>query len=291
MKKLILLTSVLCIALSVNAQQIGTGVAPEITNFNTLLSSGFYVSNKAQVNYPLEVPAWPWKFLINARSSNSNTCEFQISSAFTHDDRVVFRKVVKDNNNPNCNNAWYEFATRGKNTFTDHQYISLNKSLVIGSGSDPNRRLQFSFYAGSTNGDAYIDYGGHLYFIAANSTSPVVSFHSNGNVGIGTTGSSHKLDVNGTIRAKEVKVETGWADFVFADDYKLPSLNEVKSHINENQHLPGMPTEAEVKENGVNLGEMQTKLLQKIEELTLYTIQQQEMIDELRNEVNELKRK
>jgi hypothetical protein len=97
---------------------------------------------------------------------------------------------------------------------------------------------------------------------------------ANGNVGIGTiTTGNHKLAVEGTIGAREVKVETAvWPDYVFKDDYKLRSLEEVEQHIDQNGHLPEIPTEADVTENGILLGEMNAKLLQKIEELTLYMI-------------------
>lgn len=108
----------------------------------------------------------------------------------------------------------------------------------------------------------------------------------NTGIGIGTANPRYKLDVNGTIRAKEVIVETGWADFVFDDNYDLPSLRDVEAHINKHKHLPGIPAESEVKENGVNLGEMNVKLLQKIEELTLYVIEQQKEIDALKKMVN-----
>jgi hypothetical protein len=110
-------------------------------------------------------------------------------------------------------------------------------------------------------------------------------------VGIGVDNPYYKLEVNGTIRAKEIRVETGWADFVFKESYQLPTLNEVKQHIEESKHLPDMPTEAEVQENGINLAEMQVKLLQKIEELTLYAIQQQEMIEELQAKIENLENK
>jgi hypothetical protein len=100
-----------------------------------------------------------------------------------------------------------------------------------------------------------------------------------GNVGIGTTDPKNKLDVNGTIRAKEVKVETGWADFVFTPTYKLRPLSEVEQFIKTNGHLPEIPKAEEVQQYGVNLGEMQTKLLQKVEELTLYVIEQNKKID------------
>ncbi len=100
-----------------------------------------------------------------------------------------------------------------------------------------------------------------------------------GNVGIGTKNSSSwKLAVNGKIRAKEIKVETGWSDFVFFEDYKLPTLQEVENHIKEKGHLKNIPSAKEVEENGIFLGEMNSKLLQKIEELTLYTIEQEKKI-------------
>ncbi len=95
-----------------------------------------------------------------------------------------------------------------------------------------------------------------------------------------------EFNVGGVIKTQEVVVTMdGWADFVFDQDYKLPSLQEVEAHISKNGHLPGIPTEAEVKENGISVGEMNAKLLQKIEELTLYIIEQQKEIEALKDKV------
>ena len=106
-----------------------------------------------------------------------------------------------------------------------------------------------------------------------------------GNVGIGTTKPDSELSVNGKIHTKEVKVNlVGWSDFVFYDDYKLPTLTEVETHIKENGHLKDIPSAKEVAKNGILLGEMDSKLLQKIEELTLYTIQQEKKIKVLEAE-------
>ncbi len=81
------------------------------------------------------------------------------------------------------------------------------------------------------------------------------------------------LSVDGSIAAEEILVTlVNWADFVFDEDYELPTLQEVESHIKQNGHLPGIPSEEEVKKDGVNLADMQVKLLQKVEELTLYVI-------------------
>ncbi|HMM03222.1 MULTISPECIES: hypothetical protein [unclassified Dysgonomonas] len=104
-------------------------------------------------------------------------------------------------------------------------------------------------------------------------------------VGIKTSNPSCALDVNGTIRSKEVKIEaSGWSDFVFDKNYDLPKLSDVEKHINEKQHLPGIPSEKEILENGISVGEMQAKLLQKIEELTLYVIEQDKKIKILQKE-------
>ncbi|WP_158829385.1 hypothetical protein [Mucilaginibacter lacusdianchii] len=96
----------------------------------------------------------------------------------------------------------------------------------------------------------------------------------------------------GVARAKEVKVETtNWPDYVFKPTYRLPSLTQVKSYIDENKHLPNMPSAKEVAKEGVNLGEMIKLQTQKIEELTLYLIQQQEEIKQLKKQIQTLPKK
>lgn len=99
---------------------------------------------------------------------------------------------------------------------------------------------------------------------------------------IGTTNfpAGFSLSVNGKIRAKEVVVEAGWSDFVFEDNYPLKRLEDVEAFIKENKHLPDIPSEQDIQENGVSLGEINSKLLQKIEELTLYIIDQNKRLSE-----------
>ena len=110
-------------------------------------------------------------------------------------------------------------------------------------------------------------------------------------VGIGTlTTGTHKLAVEGSIGAREIIVESsGWSDFVFNENHKLRTLEEVEKYIEEEGHLPEIPSEAEVNKNGINLGEMNAKLLQKIEELTLYMIDVNKRISHLEKENSELK--
>lgn len=123
--------------------------------------------------------------------------------------------------------------------------------------------------------------------------SPTQSFFMS-NVLIGKASqvnSSYKLDVEGKIRANEIVVNTTGADFVFEPEYDLPSLDFVEQYIIENKHLPEIPSAAEMQESGMPVGELNTKLLQKVEELTLYLIQQKNEIEELREEIDNLKEK
>jgi len=115
-----------------------------------------------------------------------------------------------------------------------------------------------------------------------------ISSSANGNIGIGVSKPTERLEVNGTIRSKEVKIEaTNWPDFVFDKAYKLPSLKEVENHIREYNHLPDIPSEKQVTDEGIKVSEMQAKLLQKIEELTLYIIEQEKRINQLEKKLNE----
>jgi len=110
-----------------------------------------------------------------------------------------------------------------------------------------------------------------------------------GFVGIGTNNPAYKLDVLGTIRAKEVKVDLLGADFVFEPTYKLRTLCEVETFIKQHKHLPDISPATDMQTNGANLGDMQTKLLQKLEESTLYLIELAKQIETLKKENQEIR--
>jgi hypothetical protein len=141
--------------------------------------------------------------------------------------------------------------------------------------------------------DNFYLYGSHASFMIYNPSKKLI-FRINaddGNVGIKTAKPQSELAVNGTITAKEVIVTTaGWADYVLKDDYKLMPLNELEQNIKKNGHLPDIPSAEDVKKNGVSVGEMQAKLLQKIEELTLHVIEQSKELRQLKGENEMLKK-
>lgn len=118
---------------------------------------------------------------------------------------------------------------------------------------------------------------------------PILTMLYTGNVGIGTTNPQYKLAVEGAIGARDIIVtNTPWSDYVFRPGYRLRPLSEVASYISKHGHLPEIPSEAEVKEKGVSVADVQAKLLAKIEELTLHLIQQEKDNRELRDRLTRL---
>ncbi|MEP0365716.1 MAG: hypothetical protein ABJN36_09540 [Cyclobacteriaceae bacterium] len=202
----------------------------------------------------------------------------------------IDRMIVKRSGNvgigtTNPNYQFEIFEGDGKETIA--QFRTNEGIIGIAAAGNSTENPTYGNYISSRNASnsAYEDFG-----LKTASGIPQLLVKTNGSVGIGTNNTgAHKLSVNGSIRSKEVKVEANWSDYVFYDDYELRTLEEVEEHINEKGHLPEIPSEAEVAENGINLGEMNAKLLQKIEELTLYMIDMNKRVNELKEENQELK--
>jgi hypothetical protein len=199
--------------------------------------------------------------------------------------------------------------------------LYFNKSGYLGLGTGgPLAKLHSTVGAASTGKIAALIYGstgtgtftdevGHSHALAtfvvgsnwfSNSNGSLVNVYSaagdgllfvgaGGNVGVGTTNPQSRLSVHGTIQAKEVIVNTGWSDYVFTPSYHPPSLESTADYIRAHHHLPGMPTAKEVKEKGVSVGDVEAKLLAKVEELTLQMIELNENVKELKASNTELK--
>ena len=127
---------------------------------------------------------------------------------------------------------------------------------------------------------------------ASEPSTGVINIDNNGNMAVGgNTSTNYKLNVVGSVRANQVTVNTTGADFVFDTAYHLPSLRQVESYILANHHLPDIASAKQMQDEGVNLGETQTLLLKKVEELTLYIIDQNKKMAELQAQVDALKKK
>jgi hypothetical protein len=176
-------------------------------------------------------------------------------------------------------------------------YVPSNVNFVFGdSWQEGANRIRILH----TGIHGYIDYKDNLHFRADKNWISALTLYGNGSVGIGfitTYDSGHyknqgyKLAVNGGILCEEVKVVTDVpdADYVFEGDYSLVPLSEVEDYIKENRHLPNIPSAQEFKDSGYKVGEMDGMLLRKVEELTLYAIEQQKLIEALQKQIEELK--
>lgn len=147
---------------------------------------------------------------------------------------------------------------------------------VLETGGGSNARLQVNVQSAKT-----VQFGGDI----------LVANH----IGVGTTNffegnREYKLNVNGQIRAKAAHIYPAWADYVFESGYELMPLDEVEAYIGEHGHLPGMPAGAEVETDGIDVGEMQAKTLEKIEELTLYLLELKRENALLQAEMEELRK-
>ncbi|TKG87810.1 hypothetical protein EYV94_27950 [Puteibacter caeruleilacunae] len=208
------------------------------------------------------------------------------------------------------------YITIGDFSFANHSWIGSNAILTYGSyGNTGSKGYGNYFSPVYPDGCALVtqythsngQFSGHSHFWGGSTEK--VNFNSfardwvlgpdanymRAGLGIGRYKASSDFlsvagntSIDGTLKAKEVLVKTDvWADYVFKSDYKLQRLEDVDAFIKENKHLPGLPKESEVKENGFSVSEMNVKLLEKIEELTLYTISQEDKIKTMEKQLSQ----
>jgi len=189
-------------------------------------------------------------------------------------------------------NTSYALFVHGANAQGWHE------AIIGPSGSSGNLMLQGN--AGGGWQQFWVSGGNGIMKLGGNGgiepSQGAINIDAAGNVAIGTlnTTSGFKFGVNGSAVFDGVTVKsfsgnnprsTPWADYVFKRDYRLPSLDSLETYIRKNNHLPGVPTADEVQQNGIDLAATQAKLLEKIEELTLYTIELQKQVNELKKKV------
>ncbi|HEX3010129.1 MAG TPA: hypothetical protein VHO90_21185 [Bacteroidales bacterium] len=299
MKQKLLILIFFIFSYNCHAQQIGNGYAPTITDFGGILSSGVYGGVGASGATPDIGFGWQHLLVIRHENTNNNH-QFQLASSYEVNDRLFFRKIAAGLTPQNTD--WIELATRGSNAFSgDIRIGSLNDSY--GDLASYGNKLSFSgalentdplwmarYNNGSNNSELRINIGDDLG--QAGDKFVIGVIHSVDNLWhpILTIQNDRNIVADGKITATEIQVKQNvWADFVFQPTYKLKPLIDVEKYIKANGHLEDIPSAKEVEKNGVNMGEMQAKLLQKIEELTLYVIEQDKENAALKQEIKELK--
>ncbi|SHL10991.1 hypothetical protein [Flavobacterium chilense] len=193
----------------------------------------------------------------------------------------------------NDNNRLIFYATTGGNSV--FQLTDKSQSEVMKIDEDGNGNV-FMHFPKPNSRVVIGNWGNYLpehKFVVSGSAKIEGNILTDSNIGIGTSNfidgsTTYKLSVKGKIRAEEIKVYNTWADYVFSKDHKLPTLKEVETYIVKNGHLPNVPSAKEIKENGLELGEMVKIQQEKIEELTLYLIQQNKEMDELKAQIKTL---
>lgn len=184
-----------------------------------------------------------------------------------------------NDNQVTFNNPYLNYRAKGGSTVTNaaHNFTVLT----------PLTQANSNIAAFSNGGSALvrIDKDGNLVSTKDISTTSKVKIGT-GTIDIGT----HSLAVNGSaiFTKAHVKLSGNWPDYVFEPEYKLPTLKYIEAYINKYKHLPDVPSASDVEKNGIDLGENQAILLKKIEELTLYIIEQEKRIEKLESKLNKL---
>ena len=201
---------------------------------------------------------------------------------------VTFIAGWVDGTYSNANDNMIVWLRGGGTTY--HYKSNYTTGITVYDGAQnalPYQVTNGPAYTSKTTIDYYVNSGGMSYAGNAYLNGPGENYFTGG-VAIGQYDTEgYALNVNGNIHTKEVNVDLlNWhfPDYVFKPTYRLPTLKEVDSYIAANHHLPDVPTEQQVMKNGLNLGEINQVLLKKVEELTLYLIEKDKEIDDLKQQ-------
>jgi hypothetical protein len=239
--------------------------------------------------------SWQKSRLLNIGTLREN------SASTTGDRLLTFYDVPPSNIYPKAQTM---LAIEDRNDANRLRHTARTNGDSFFTLSDKTQKAVFSMYEDGLNAffdlpkpGSYLTVGGiavwpiaHNFWVKTGTSKFDHDVFIDTNLCIGTSNftdgsETYRLSVKGKVRAEEVKVYTTWADYVFAKNYDLKPLKEVENYITTNGHLPNVPSAKEITEKGLELGEMTKIQQEKIEELTLYLIQQNKEIEELKSQM------
>lgn len=269
-------------------------------SFNTANGSGVLIVNISGSNNTANGAA----ALYSNTTGNNNTANgVQVLNAnTTGNNNTASGRLALNANTIGNNNSADGMQALYANTTGNNNTASGTYALRYNTTGNNNTACGYNTGSGITIGSANTIIGANVMGLPAELSNTIILADGNGNqrlyinnmgnVGIGTTKPQSTLAVNGTITAKQVKVTlTGWPDYVFDKDYHLMHLDSLSSFVHQHKHLPEIPTVKDIENNGIDVGINQALLLKKIEELTLYIIEQHKQIAEQKERIQKLENK
>ena len=253
--------------------------------------SKFYFNKEIRVNSGY-IGSHDENLYLSVAGVTKLTLETNGKASFTGSILVPFNKYIALGNITNQDESRLSLIHNGVHGYIDYMenlHFRANKSwispLILQGDGNVAIGFKTTYDTGARLTTSKLQVNGNMAIGYSDSKSaPTDGLIINGSVGIGTTEPDCKLDVKGKIRAEEIEVveNVPESDYVFQKDYNLRSLEEVEKYIQNNEHLPEVPSAREFKENGYKVGEMDGLLLKKIEELTLYVIELKKEIESIK---------
>lgn len=276
-KLIVMLTAMVCFG--ANAQWTGTN--PHTLNDNA------YINGKAGIGTTF------MSAMLNIQRSQTGLSAFGAPiTSYTTGLRITHR--FRPSTFSSYTNYTWDIAADYKrlhfynlNSGQTHMSIGTNGNVSIGTGAASDKLNVLGFTRIMHNGLIYLRIG-------ADATNSHIDFTGPGKLMINTT-SGNDTQFGGEVQAclvrtSEVVVESGWCDYVFEDDYELRTIEELKAYIDQNKHLPNVTPATQVESTGLEMADMQRRMMEKIEELSLYVIQLNDQIKEQQATIEELKK-
>ena len=272
-----------------------THTASSGNSFGTTFTEKMRLTHDGRLGIGITAPSY--KFHVVESAANTPVAIFENTNASFSSEHLF---TIRGQGGPTTGSSLFR-VQRGSNTA---MHVRWDGNVGIGTPSPDealvvNGKISFNYpdnnsYSGMYRNGIKTEYYNGITSVSSNviheftgASITVMSLTQGGYVGIGTASPTEKLSVDGNILAKKVRVSidaSDWPDYVFENSYQLMGIGELENYIKQNHHLPGVHSAKQIEREGLDLGSMDALLLKKVEELTLYLIQESKEKEELKEE-------